>query len=185
MNVFVVGTGRCGTCSVYQAFGHATNYTVGHERMAGKVPNYNLRDNHIEIGSPLTIAIPILKRKFPEAKWIHLIRDKGPCVSSLINQCETSMRAYARQWLFMDEVSDKDLYKVAALFYDSVNGTCRDLLAGEDYVVLKLSKIQSRWEQVWNWLGCEGSFEDSLAELKRHYNPSENRGIHNYKGMNE
>jgi hypothetical protein len=48
MNIFVTGTGRCGTTTFSKAYSHIKNYTSGHETKAGII-NRKYPNNHIEV----------------------------------------------------------------------------------------------------------------------------------------
>ena len=76
MRIFVVGTGRCGTSTAYQALTHAKHYTKGHESRAGKLSAHKYPDSHIEVSSQLMIEIPSLLDKYSDSKWVWLSRER-------------------------------------------------------------------------------------------------------------
>lgn len=180
MRVFVVGTGRCGTCTFYQACREITNYTVGHESDSN-ILDFSSRleypDQRIEIASHLFTEIGILDYIYPRSKWVHLIRNPEKCIKSLAKQTD-SMRSYARQWLgrTLPLISDNDFYEVANTFYQVVNEGIRNQLKHLDSMTIPLENIQNEWGYFWDWIGAEGDFNASKQILKRKYNPSEHRG---------
>lgn len=77
MNVFVLGTGRCGTTTWAQACSHVSNYTAGHETQCR---NWQSRldypDNHIEADHRLAFFLGTIDKRWgDEATYIHLTRD--------------------------------------------------------------------------------------------------------------
>ncbi len=120
MRVFVVGTGRCGTCTFYQACKPFRNYTVSHEskNRSDLVGNWNFTDNHIEIASNLTIGLPFLIEKYPSALWVRLKRNKEECVKSLVKEVPQAMKYFAWQWWYLSELDQLDLKQISSTFYD-------------------------------------------------------------------
>ena len=175
MRIFVTGTGRCGTVTFSKAAAHADNYTVGHESHAGKIGNWEYPDNHIEVSSQLMIAIPILQSKYPDAKWIHLVRiDREACVKSLARMDEV-MRAFS--FVFFQHPLPSDLIEVAESYYD-----CTVRLIQQQFTLPRfdtrfrrfaLENAKNRWLDLWNWMACRGDFNASRAEWDVRYNASE------------
>ena len=89
MRVFVLGTGRCGTVTCSRACSHLTNYTVGHETRAGKVGDgrFDYPGEHIEIDPRLPWFTGELASRFPDAFYLHLVRDP-----------EATAQSIARRW---------------------------------------------------------------------------------------
>src|SRR5690606_4608104 len=80
MRVFVIGTGRCGSVSFREACRYMTNYTSGHETKCGLL---EYPDNWIEVNPHLRCCIKAVADKYPEARWVHLIRKPKDCIDSL------------------------------------------------------------------------------------------------------
>uniref|UniRef100_A0A6M3XK25 Uncharacterized protein n=1 Tax=viral metagenome TaxID=1070528 RepID=A0A6M3XK25_9ZZZZ len=175
MRVFVVGTGRCGTVTFSKAAGHATNYTVGHESNTGawaKIGDWDYPDNHIEVSSHLIIAIPILRKRYPQAKWVHLIREREACVNSLA-RLRPAMRAFA--YVFYQQASPNERDAAGAV-YDTSNALCRALLPPYPTFTLQLEYSREHWLSCWHFMGCEGDFKASLAEWDVKYNAGRPHG---------
>ena len=175
MRVFVVGTGRCGTSTFYQACRHITNYTSGHESAAGAF-DLDYSDQHIEVAAPLYPHIGYLIEKYPDSKWIHLIRGRESCVLSLALQTE-ALNHWAKHWR---QTSVSDYLKVAGIYYDHVNAGIRQFLRNQSQMIVRLEAAVDKWEQFWKFIAAEGDFEKSKAEWNRKYNPTGNRGRDNY-----
>lgn len=187
MRAFVVGTGRCGTCTMYHALSHCTNYTVGHESRAGRVEDHQYPDNHIEVSAHLAIAIPVLQERYPRARWIHLIRDREAFIRSAIEESPGGLLRFAGLWFQCNcnkirkdkgEGQGDILQPAAELYYDYINALCKRLL--QFRLTVHLEQIKDEWLGVWDWLGLEGDFDASLKEWDRAYNPAVNRGRDNY-----
>ena len=173
MRIFVTGTGRCGSVTFCKACGHVHNYTCGHEShtnkparegLRGNVANWDYPDDHIEVSPQLVIGIPILRRRYPDAKWVHLLRtDRDACARSLYNRSD--MRAFAKYW-FLN--ADPDQVAVAYAIYDTVKGLCEALLP--DAFTLELERAQQQWRGCWDFLGARGDFQSSVREWNTKHN---------------
>lgn len=173
MRIFVTGTGRCGSVTFSRACRHITNYTCGHEThtnkpeaegLRGDIANWDYPDDHIEISPQLVIGIPILRRRYPEARWVHLVRtDRDACARSLYNRSD--MRAFAKYW-FLN--TDPDEVAVAYAVYDTVKSLCEALLP--DAFTLELERAARQWPACWEFLGAEGDFQGSLRRWSTKYN---------------
>lgn len=173
MRVFVTGTGRCGTSTFYQACRYLRDYTAGHESFVARLPTWEFPDQHVEVASQLAYAIPVLRRRYPDARWVHLIRDRAPCVESLARQCWDSMAAFALQWFLVEH--PYDILGAAGQFYDLTNDLISALIPTGSLLV-RIETVQEQWPGFCEWLDaeCDG---DAVAEVfSRAYNPGVNRG---------
>lgn len=90
MNVFVLGTGRCGTSTFVAACRHFTNFTAGHETLTRQLgaARFAYPPNHIEADNRLSWMLGRLDAAFGrDAFYVHLIRDP-----------EDVARSYADRW---------------------------------------------------------------------------------------
>jgi hypothetical protein len=173
MRIFVTGTGRCGSVTFSRACRHLANYTCGHEThtnkptvegLRGDVANWEYPDNHVEVSPQLVIGIPILRRRYPEARWVHLLRrDRDACAHSLCGRSD--MRAFAKYW-FLN--ADPDELSVAYAVYDTVRSLCEALLP--DAFTLELEQARSQWTACWEFMGARGDFQRSLREWDTRHN---------------
>jgi hypothetical protein len=91
VNVFVLSTGRCGSTTVARAFGHATNFTAGHETRAGLVRGrLEYPPDHIESDNRLTWFLAALDQRYDESSvhWVHLTRRLEDVVESYWHRWE-------------------------------------------------------------------------------------------------
>lgn len=176
MRVFVVGTGRCGTSTFYQACRHVANFTAGHESAARTLGLYPYPDGHIEVAAHLSMAMGRVMRAHQSARWVHLIRDRDDAVRSLASQSQVQLDSFARHWF---QAFQADPNEVAAAFYDCVNANIERMLETvppQRSKTLQLERIGDQWQEFWDWIGAEGDFEASLAEWERRYNSSDKMG---------
>lgn len=77
-NVFALTAGRTGSTTFIEACQHATNYTAAHESGKGIVLADRLRfpDQHIEADNRLTWFLGPLGERYPDAIYVHLVRDR-------------------------------------------------------------------------------------------------------------
>lgn len=169
--VLVTGTGRCGTVTFYQACRHMTNYTVGHE--TGLSPFADV--GRIEIDPRFAGDMPRLMEAYPDAKWVHLTRERDAAVQSLAQECPSRVTKYADLW------SPRLLttLQAAAFYYDSVNAQIATLLPAQA-LTIGIEDIAAWWRQFWDWIRAEGDFEASLKTFKRRYNAGGHRGRENF-----
>ena len=174
MRIFVTGTGRCGTVTLWQALRHATNFDeVGHEsRTFGEGATRVLwyEDNTIEVSSHLAIHMAELRTRYPDSVWIKLWRDPQQCIKSLVANCSEEMLAYAKQWY---QVENESVQFCAATYYRDIN-----LLidANEPDYLIEIDDARQTFSCMWSQLGIEGDIELAMLELERHYNTTNSRG---------
>jgi hypothetical protein len=193
MRVFVTGTGRCGTSTFYHACKHITNYTCGHETKTGpkRICDLEYPDNHIEVSSHLALFIPLLRQRYPDALWVHLIREKNACVKSLASQSSDNLERWSLNW-FEAAPAKSELPEVAELYYHTINSLIQASLTESRLgveapprlipVVLKEGESSSVkfWDIFWGQAGCQGDYAASLAEWNRAYNHHSSRGRNRY-----
>lgn len=168
MRVFVTGTGRCGSVTFSKAAAHCNNYTVGHESKAPGIADWDYPDGHIEVNPQLVVAIPILRRRYPEAKWVHLIRgNRLDCADSLasLNNGDV-MRAFS--YVFFQHPHPGEIMAAAIAFYDCITSLV-DALA-PDAFRLSLECAKRDWRACWDYMGCKGDYVNSLAEWNIRHN---------------
>jgi hypothetical protein len=181
MRVFVVGTGRCGTTTFYQACRHITNYTVGHESEGFRIPKYEFDDKHIEVSHLNSIALPLLVKKYPDSMFIHLIRDRQATIQSWVNghpDLHEELNCWSRLW-YMER--NLDAAQIAAARYDRVFELCERMTTWS----FKLDRATMWWGVFWRYIKAEGSYDEALKEFSRAYNPGVNRGKDNYIQLQE
>ena len=172
MRVFVTGTGRCGTCTFFQACQHLTNFTAGHESEAGRAPSYRFPDQHIEISGQLVIAIPRLRSLYPDARFVHLTRERESCVRSIAHQTPDFIEAWSFQWYQSRHPFEVSMS--AWSYYDR----CNELIAAlaPEAMRIDIETAAMQWPDFCSWIGAEGDIGASQAEFSRAYNSGAARG---------
>lgn len=167
----MVGTGRCGTSSFYQAARHVIGHTAGHETAAGCVDCLPYPDNHIEVDAQLVYRIPRLLREYPDARWVHLVRGREACVRSLAVESHEVMVAFAFQWFQVR--THFAVGNAAEAFYDRTNDLISSLLP--DAYLMRTEELATGWKGFCSWLGvrCDSSVDEVFG---RAYNPGIARG---------
>ena len=176
MRVFVVGTGRCGTSTFYHACRHIHNYEAYHEPNSGQVDSFETEDQVINVSSQFVVRIPELLKKYPESKWIHLIRNRDQCVESLAKCCPVEMDGYVRQWC---QIFQCNLTRASQFYYDSINSMIELMLRNQSCLTMNLPIRRPAWMTFWSFVGAQGDFESSLREWESCYNSRDHRGVDN------
>jgi hypothetical protein len=170
VRVFVTGTGRCGTTTFYHACQHIKNFTSGHEtsRRLLRVPRFP--DQHIECSYLVVPWIPHLIERYPDSRWVHLIRDREACVHSMATIAPKRQNGWACIWYLVGK--NRHDRRSAELFYASTNALIKALIPPGS-MTLRLEEAGLRWAEFWEWIGAEGNFQASLGEWGRKYNAGE------------
>lgn len=160
--VFIVGTGRCGTVSFHHACRHMTNYRTGHESRCGFL---EYPDQWIEVSHHLRCVITHLRYKYPDALWVHLIREPEACIQSLAMQDGGKvMTAY--ETIYPSVMHSSRPIDIAFRYYWCENDNIRAQLGAipqEQRREMHLETIKDEWGSFWYWIKAEGDFHSSLA----------------------
>lgn len=175
MNVFVVGSGRCGMIAFDRACHHLVGFKSHYETKTEdilrrfKFPNY-----HIEVDSRLSWFIPRLAAMYPEAMFVHLLRNKRSVVDSFTSRAEISKSLQS--------------FRMGPL---RETGTWRQV--GILYVETILATINSAMETIPNtclWLDSENcyardwdKFTDALGAERCEKGRDEFLTMHNKQGL--
>lgn len=175
MRVFVTGTGRCGTVCFRSACNHMTNYLAGHETRSGRL-EYD--DQRIEVNHQFSKCLLHLYRKYPDSKFVHLVRRPEDCIPSLarLNHGEV-MRRYEQ--LMPSIMPTPDAGDVAWRYYYCEVELIRlqlEKIPAVQTCELRLETIKDHWRSFWDWIGAEGDFDASLAEWDIPKNTGKERG---------
>ena len=135
---------------------------------AGAIGRLDYPDWHIEISSHLTIMIPLLRKRYPAAKWVHLFRRRDDCIDSLA-RLEAAMKAFA---VVFFQCREPDLRQTASVVYDTFNALCRQLMPADNTFSLPLERAYELWPECWAFMGCRGPLAASRREWLVHYNAS-------------
>lgn len=160
MRVFVTGTGRCGSVCFSKACGHITNFSSAHES-----ESFDLiySDSHIEVNPQLWIVIPLVVKKYPNAKWVHLVRDPDTCIPSIAALGHGSVsRAFSHLFITIASESEADsakrLYEAST---QNIRSNFSSLISPENQMEIRLENAKDKWSEFWSFIGAEGDFDES------------------------
>ena len=160
MNVFVVGSGRCGTMTFSRACSHITNFTSGHETSPGRM---YFPDNHIEVDSHLCWYLPLVVDRYPEAYWVHLQRrNLWMNVRSFIGRPGTKLYS---GFAYMNKLSDR---AAATLLVRNANRLVEKLIPDAHKIYIEEPKTE--FARFWDAIGAVGDLTAALLEFDVKYN---------------
>ena len=168
MRVIVVGTGRCGTVTFSKACAHIENFSVAHEGHAGTVGDFDYPDDHIEVDSRLVECLAHLIERYPDAMFVHLMRERDACVASMASR--KTQNVYCR--LHFD--ADPDRQRAAEVRYFEYNRRIQ-IMIPKAYVMW-LESAQTMWPDFWSTIKAKGDFDASRAEWDTKYNATKPEG---------
>lgn len=177
MNVFVLGTGRCGTVTFSKACQHITNFTCGHETMAGiTTPDrFEYPEQHIEVDPHLSWTLGQIIERYPHSYFVHLQRDKSQVVDSWIRRGIRNNVGAAPliDVIFQTKsrrIGEKAYRRSVSLLHDTVVANIQRGLKNlySDHVWLHEAK---RWFPLfWHFIRAEGDLEAALSEFDIKHN---------------
>lgn len=176
MNVFVVGTGRCGTVTFTRACQHMTNYSAAHEQRKGlQLLEFDYPPNHIAVDPHLSWVLALLIDAHPDAFYVHLTRNRAAAANSFFRRGRAQTRGIApimNSALHMNcyGLSDDEYLAVCGAFHDVVNAMVRRQLRGTRHWTLSIDEPRVKFEQFWDMIGAEGDRGAALAEFKVRHN---------------
>lgn len=175
-NVFVLGTGRCGTTTFIEACRHVANRTAAHEsRISEAGPGrlaYPL--GHVEADNRLSWMLGRLAEDWGDrALYVHMLRDEA---------------AVARSYLARWKIDESIIYgwrtsivpgirpgtpplEVALDYARTVNANIRAFLLSRAHVAtVRLERAEEDFGRVWDQAGFEGDRAAALAEWRVPHN---------------
>jgi len=173
MRVFVLSCGRSGSMTLARVFGHAENYTAGHESEAGSFYPLAYPDWHVESDNRLSWMLGSLAEKFPEARYIHLIREQEQCARSFEARADypgASIRGFGAGILGRGEAFQAERYQAALRMWEVVNANIREFLWARPHETALLEDLPERVPALWAFAGAEGALAAAIAEARIHHN---------------
>ena len=167
MRVFVTGPGRCGTVTFAEACKAAiTNYTALHESHAGMNPPWEFPDNHIEVDARLTWHVPKLIKKYPDAAWVVLDRNRDAVIWSW-HKRGTTMTAWRRLSTY-----DAGNTLMGAQHYVEFVYELLDALIPRERLWLTTPVSEDEARTFWKLVGAQGDFARFATTLRQVHNPT-------------
>lgn len=182
MNIFVLGTGRCGSVTFARACDHFTNYTSGHETLARLVGEDRLDypPDHIEIDNRLSWFLGPLGARFADdtTLYVHLIREHDAVVDSFVRRWDSPFRAsIIRAFghgivMRTSDWHDDEIRTVCETYVSTVNDNIREFLRHRDSIEVDIADGASMLPLIADRIGAIGDIEAALSEFTVHHNAS-------------
>lgn len=153
MNVFVLSTGRSGTMTIAKVFAHATNLTSGHETAAGSFYPLDYPADHLEADNRLSWMLGALHERFPDALYVHLIRDREQVARSFEARRDypgASIRGFGAGILGRGDRFPAERYQAAE--------------------TVRLEELPASVPRLWWFVGAQGDLDAAVAEASVHHN---------------
>lgn len=169
MRVFVVGTGRCGTVTFARACQHISNYTSAHESRISEIEGrLDYPDNHIEVDHRLAWHLGSLLRRYPDAVYVHLTRDREKVVQSWAKRLTVRggmLPAFMNGILFRPP---PDAEAAVRLMVDTVIDNIEAILP--DCLTIPIEDPHEPFDELWHQVGAQGDQEAAHAALGEVHN---------------
>jgi len=179
MNVFVIGTGRCGSVTFSKACQHIANYTSGHETHAGILTDERLKysDAHVEVDPHLAWTLGLILNRYPNAFYVHLQRRRDEVLQSWFRRGIHPNRGAAPLIDVMFQTNSARLsphqYRDSlALLYDTVTANVANGLTQVRSMDVWLHEAKESFPAFWRAIDAEGDLESARCEFDKHYNQS-------------
>jgi hypothetical protein len=196
VRVFVLTTGRSGSVTFAKACAHITNYSTAHESKAREYgpARFAYPDQHIEVDNRLSWFLGMLGDRFPDARFVHLVRDRDATARSFaarwavhppppaprdaerravwqqgVEHPRASLVASFGNGLIMRREAwpEEERLEVAGFLVDTVNANIRMFLRGRDHLIVRLESVHSDFTTFWDWVGASGDRQQALLEWDR------------------
>jgi len=163
---------------------HITNFTSAHESHARKfIGNLEYPDQHIEVDGHLSIAMPLLIKRYPsgpDTVYVHLIRERKSCVDSFSRRHGMDLFAAIHCFVECTKHTPERRLETAGYAYDVTNAIIDTTLrkaqqisgwSVQGYVLTTfIEDLVAAWPTFWELIGAEGDYTAALAECAKRYN---------------
>lgn len=180
--IFVLCVGRTASTSVASAFGHAENFTAGHETRSRQLLPGRLAYpvNHIEVDNRLVHYLELLERDFGErAAYIHLRRDQQAIADSYLkrwNLTVSAVRAHQVSTLLRPGYCSRaEAYTYALDYVSLVDQRIEAFLSRQRHTeTIELANIEEDFERIWKAFDLAGDLQKAIESLSKR----ENQNVH-------
>lgn len=174
MNIFIIGTGRCGTKTFIKACSHITNYTSGHESNHSGLIGARLYypDNHIEADNRLSWMLGPLEEFYKRnVFYVHLIRDPDQVALSFIRRAknpDSIINGFQRY--IASSKKGEPVQNVASMYVHTVRANITSFLSDKQHMVIDIDTPREDFANLWTAIGAEGNLAAALKEFNTRYN---------------
>jgi hypothetical protein len=190
MNVFILGTGRCGSVTFIKACQAIENYSCGHESrvsLAGE-QRFLYPENHIEADNRLSWFLGELETAYgDEAFYVHLTRDREKTALSFHKRfynARSIVLAYSEgiKMMIPETMNYDQRYQACLDYVDTVNANITAFLEGKSKVIhITLENIEDDFVRFWDMIGATGDLDNALKVFSVKHNESSSRRTMNVK----
>jgi hypothetical protein len=143
-------------------------------------------DDHIEVDNRLSWFTGELAERFPDARYVHLVRDPAATADSYLERWprppasrrERLRKAWASRapgalllpafangivmrWTKWPE---QERRAVSEFMIQTINANIREFLRGRDHLTVELESAADSFRTFWDWIGATGDEEAALRE---------------------
>lgn len=179
-NVFVLGTGRCGTTTFVRACEHLDNFTAGHETLADRngPERFAYPHRHIEADNRLAWFLGPLGQRYEgrEVLYVHLQRDAEAVVDSFLSRFDSSyrasmIRAFSHGIVTRGRDYERDERRQVCRFYvDTVTANIEQFLEGRPSMTMWLEEAADGFPRFLDRIGATGDLEAAVDEWRVKHN---------------
>lgn len=154
-----------------KAAGHATNFTSGHETRSHLLgDHFAYPSNHIEVDNRLTWFLGRLHQAFPDAYYVHLVRDAVATARSFLARYERGIvSAYAGS-ILMGLPADAAPFDVCRDYVETVRANVELFLRDRPHMLIDIDRPKDDFAGLWHRIGAKGDLAAALAEFDVRYN---------------
>jgi len=176
VNVFVLGTGRCGSVTFIRACSHISNYSAGHESRATLVGAQRLAypDNHIEADNRLSWLLGRLGETYGErAFYVHLSRQVPATAASFARRSGFGIMQAYREGILMGGQPQQSALDVALDYIETVEANIRLFLQDKpNSMKFTLENAAGDFREFWDRIGARGDYARASSEWSVCHNAS-------------
>lgn len=175
INIFVLGTGRCGTTSWTKACKHIKNYSSSQESRTGFL-NYerlNYPANHIEIDNRLSWFLGRLDERYGNNSfYVHLQRDAIPVAKSFVARFSGGIiKAYQSPGITNTNEKTNDPLDIALDYHHTVNSNIKLFLKDKHYKMnANLENAKQDFKMFCNLIDADINLDEALKEFDIKHN---------------
>jgi len=173
MNVFILGTGRCGTTTFSKACGYVRGYTVGHESRWRKTGDdrLNYPGNHIEVDNRLSWYLGRLHARFNhDVLYVHLARDRAGVIESFLQRQPTALIQGWRRGVVCSISSDDDLPAMVADYVDAVLANVGLFVRDRGGLTIRIEDPIDGFAEMCDRLGADVDIDEAIETLGQRHN---------------
>jgi hypothetical protein len=177
-NVFVLGTGRCGTTTFMKACRHVRNFTTAHELRVNAIGDLRLDypANHIEADNRLSWFLGRLEERYGnDAFYVHMQRSEDAVARSYLKRWKSDHSIIYGYRTAIIPRPDPELppLEVVRDMCHTINANIRTFMRDKTHTeIVNLETAEEDFARVWDRVGFEGERDAALGEWRITYNAS-------------